>query len=155
MSYLDIVTDIKTHLSTIPVIGMIHTYDRQIVDPAKFIELFRYKPTAQILGWEMHRTAVPEIVHGAHFRLHQFMLRGYMSVEDAKATSLKFQDLADQVCAKFRTAAPPPGSTWEYRNAAEPLNSAAQIDIINDRMFGSVLCHCAEISLVISERIII
>lgn len=155
MSYLDIVTDIKTHLSTVANIGMVHTYDRQCTDQAKFIELFRYKPTGQILGWEIHRTSVPEIVHGAHHRLHQFTLRGYMSIEDAKATSLKFQDLADQVCLKFRTAAAPVGAQWEYRNAAEPQNSAAQIDIINDRTFGSVLCHCAEISLVVSERIII
>jgi len=155
MSYLELVTDIKNNLNAIASIGVVHTYERQIVDPAKFIELFRYRPTGQILGWEMHRTAVPETIYGAHHRLHQFRLSGYMSLDDAKASSITFQDLCDKVCARFRTAANIAGLAAEYRNAANPENAAAQIDIINDRTFGAVLCHCAEISLVISERIII
>jgi hypothetical protein len=155
MSYQTIATDIKAKLTALGGCGVIHTYARQAVDAAKFIELFRDKVSGQILGCEITRGSVPETLHGAHHRLHQFRISFYKGLQDEKATSVNFQEQCDDICETFRTASPPVGAAWEYRNAGNPENAPAQIDTIDDRLFGSVLCHCAEISLVVSERIII
>lgn len=145
--------DIKTKLETVSDIGIIHIYERQIIDPAKFIALFK-APSGKICGWEITRRAASEHQRGAFFRHHQFVLKGYMGLQDATASSVLFQDLADAVCDAFRLADPEaPGATWYYKNGDNDTAAPVQIEIINDRMFGGILCHCAEISLSVTERI--
>lgn len=151
--YLEILADIVTKLSAVNGVGVVHDYERQAADLGKFIALFKDPATEQIRGWEITRRAVPEHRAGAIFRHHQFVLRGYLGLQDAKATSKAFQVVADNVCAAFRNAEPPEGSTWLYRNGDEPARTPAQVEKIDDRMFGSVLCHCVEIALNVTERI--
>lgn len=150
--YAAIVADIKTILTAVPGVGVVHEYERQAVDWGKFIELFRYPVTGKILGWEITRRATTEHQAGVWLRHHQFVLKGYLGLQDAAASSLAFQSLCEEVCAAFRTA--PAGAGWEYRNGDEPDRAPAQIESINDRMFGSVLCHAAEIALSVTERIV-
>lgn len=151
-SYLSIVADIKTRLEALDA-GRVHDYERQSADPAKFIGLFRH--ANRILGWEISRRAVAEHVAGVHFRHHQMVLRGYMGLEDAAATSKQFQVLIERVCAAFRTNTTPPGVPWQYRNGDVPQNAPAQVEVIDDRMFGAVLCHHAQIALSVTERILV
>jgi hypothetical protein len=150
-NYLAIVADIKTKLTGIPGVGMVHDYERWTADWAKFLAFFT-DSTGKILGWEITRAAASEHQAGAFFRHHQFKLNGYMGLNDAKATSKAFQALCDEVCAAFRSV--DTSTPWGYSNGDSPANSAAQIESINDRMFGNVLCHCAEISLSVTERIL-
>lgn len=152
--YSAIASDIKAKLITVPGTGIIHTYERQVAQMAKFIELFK-DPAGKICGWEITRRAVQEHQRGAVARHHQMVIHGYMGLQDATASSIVFQDLCDEICDLFRTATPPPGSTWEYRNGDEPDKTPPQIELINDRMFGPVLCHHAVISISVTERIII
>lgn len=153
-NYVPIVAEIKEKMHTIADIGAIHMYERQVVDQAKFIQLFK-DATGKILGWEITRRAVSEHQRGAWFRHHQFVLKGYMGLQDANATSIDFQELCEEVCNTFRTADPTtPGATWDYRNGDDKTAAPAQIESINDRMFGAVLCHCAEITLSVTERIL-
>ena len=151
-NYLAIVADIKSKMETIPGIGLVHDYERQAADLARFILLFK-DSAGKILGWEITRRAASEHSAGASFRHHQMVLKGYMGLQDEQASSKAFQVLADLVCEKFRSAVSPVGAIWQYRNGDEPANAPAQIEIINDRMFGSYLCHCAEIALSVTERI--
>lgn len=151
--YLDILADIKAKLTSVPGVGMVHDYERQAADWAKFVELFRDPASGKILGWEITRRAATEHEAGVWFRHHQFVLKGYMGLQDAAASSKTFQALADDICAAFREA--PAGNGWEYRNGDEPDRAPAQIETITDRMFGSVLCHAAEIALSVTERIVL
>lgn len=153
VKYSDISAEIKTQLETITDIGIVHQYERQVADLAKFIALFKDN-TGKICGWEITRKAVPEHRRGATFRHHRMVVNGYMGLQDATASSIMFQDLCDDICEHFRNAAPPSGVTWEYRNGDEPDQTPAQIELINDRMFGGVLCHCSVISISVTERII-
>lgn len=150
-NYLAIVADIKATLSAIPGVGMVHDYERWSADWDKFLGFFK-DSTGKILGWEITRRSASEHQAGAYFRHHQFVLKGYMGLADAKGTGKTFQSLCEEVCAAFRN--PASGASWDYRNGDSPDNSAAQIESINDRMFGNVLCHCAEITLSVTERII-
>lgn len=151
--YSTIAADTKTKLESIPGSGIIHAYERQAVDLAKFITLFK-DATGKICGWEITRRAVTEHQRGAIFRHHQMVLHGYMGLQDAAASAVTFQDLCDTICDAFRSAEPPPASTWEYRNGDEPDKTPPQIELITDRMFGPVLCHHAVITISVTERIL-
>ncbi|HIJ95786.1 MAG TPA: hypothetical protein HPP94_08645 [Desulfuromonadales bacterium] len=152
--YSNIAADIKTRLEAVPGSGIIHIYERQAVDLAKFIGLFK-DGSGRILGWEITRKSVMEHQQGIVFRHHAMMLHGYMGLQDAAASGVLFQDLCDTICDAFRTAEPLSGSSWMYRNGDDPDKTPAQIELIDDRMFGSVLCHHALISLSVTERIAI
>jgi hypothetical protein len=151
-AYRDLLADIVPKLKAVPGTGIVHDYERQAADLGKFIALFKDPASGQIRGWEITRRAVPEHRRGATFRHHQFRLNGYLGLRDADATSIELQELADAVCAAFRTAGP--GPTWVYGNGDDPEASPCQVERIDDRMFGGVLCHCAEIALSVTERIV-
>ncbi|WP_298434577.1 hypothetical protein [Geobacter sp.] len=151
--YAAILADIKTILAAVPGVGTVHDYERQSADWSNFIGLFKDPGTGKILGWEITRRAAAEHQAGVYLRHHQFVLKGYMGLQDAAGSSKVFQALCEEVCAMFRNA--PAGAGWEYRNGDEPDRAPAQIEIINDRMFGGVLCHCAEIALSVTERIVV
>lgn len=151
--YLAIVSDIKSNLEAVPGAGIVHRYERQSADLGKFIALFRDPATGKFLGGEITRRAVTERQAGSVFRIHQFVLRWYRSLEDAAGSSEQFQVLIDDICERFRDRSSPDGATWEYRDADNSNNTPIQAEIINDRMFGAVLCHCAELVLTVTERI--
>lgn len=153
VTYNDLSGHMKTVIETLPGSGIVHTYERQIVDPAKFIALFK-DASGKILGWEVTRRAVSERHEGAIFRVHHMVLQGYMGLQDATGSGIVFQNLLDEICAAFRDASPPVNATWQYRNANDPSLTPAQVDLVEDRTFGSVLCHHAAISIYITERIL-
>lgn len=152
VKYSAIAADIKAHLESIPGTGIIHEYERQIAAMDKFIALFK-DVGGKICGCEITRKAVPEQYAGVINRQHQMLINVYMGLQDAAGTGIVFQDLCDDIVDHFREAAPLTGS-WEYRNTDEPVKPPAQILLINERMFGAVLCHCGIISLSVNDRII-
>lgn len=152
-NYQAILDDIAAKLATVTGIGIIHKYERQVADQAKFILLFK-DSTGKICGWEITRRSATEHQRGAYYRHHQMVLKGYMGLQDAAETSIAFQELCDEVCAVFRGAEPETAAPWYYNNGDDETAAPAQVEAINDRMFGSVLCHCAEIAVSVTERIL-
>lgn len=150
--YSQIAADIKAKLETVQDIGVVHAYERQATDLRKFIELFK-SSDGRIRGWEITRRAVPEDQRGATSRHHQMVLRGYQGLQDAEASAVAFQDLCDDICDLFRTAEFPAGSKLQYLNALDTALTPVQIEQIEDRMFGNVLCHTAIIAVSVTERI--
>lgn len=156
--YTEILADIKTRLESVQNAGRVHDYARWSPDQARFLQFFSYRPPGgeqQVRGWEITRTSASEHIQGAYFRHHVFVLTGYMGLRDADATDKKFQELVEAVCDRFRSAQPPAGSAWDYRDGDDPDNSPVQVDTIELRMFGNVLCHYAEIRLSVTERIVV
>jgi hypothetical protein len=160
MSYTAIVADIKSKLMKIPDVGVVHDYARWSNDMAKFIQLFaRDLPAGkkEVRGWEITRVAAPEKKRGnTFFRIHRFQVSGYMGLLDAEATDIAFQELIDTVCSKFRVAEPADGDAapWFYMDGPDSGKSCVQAETIDTRMFGSVLCHHADIFITVTERII-
>jgi hypothetical protein len=156
--YTDIAPDIKTKLLEIPNIGLVYTYQRQAVDMSKFINLFARDiggGKKEIRGWEITRQAIAEHKRGAFFGHHVMIVRGYMGISDADASSETFQALVDLIRAKFRTAEPDDSAAdWDYRDGDNITNSPVQVPLLDDRMFGSVLCHHAEIHISVTDRIV-
>lgn len=155
-NYIAILADIKTKLTSIQDIGQVHDYFRWAIATDKFLSLFAYTPSygdKQIRGWEITRVAAPEHKRGAFFRHHRFKISGYMSLKDSDATDKTFQQLVDGVCEVFRVA-DTGTAAWQYRDGDAPEDSPAQVNIIEVRMFGAVLCHYTEITLSVTERIV-
>lgn len=152
-NYLAILADIKAKLEAVPDRGVVHDYSRLTVDWGKYIERFKDATSGRIKGWEITRVAVPEHLRGAFHRHHRFVLRGFLGLQDAAATDKIFQQLIEEICSAFRKAEPPVGSSWLYRNGDAPDESCVQVPLIDERAFGSVLCHYCEIQLSVTERI--
>jgi hypothetical protein len=150
-NYLAILADIKTKLESIPDIGKVYDYERWASSWDKFISLFKSTQHNQIRGWEITRRSISEHIAGAYFRHHKFKIRGYMSIDDSNATDKTFQQLIEEVCNVFRNA--DSGSSWFYGDGDQSNNAPAQVEVIEPRMFGGVLCHYVEINLTITERI--
>lgn len=153
--YLKIVADIKDKLETIPDIGQVHDYYRWTNNVQDFISLFSYTPAGgskQIRGWEISRYYFRDKKQGAFLRHHKFRLIGYMGLKDSEETDKTFQVLADLVVEKFRDpASQPPSGAWYYLEEADDTDSPILEAKIEPRMFGNVLCHCAEIELSVAE----
>jgi len=154
--YTDITGDIKAKLEEISGIGMVYDYERQVVDLGAFIGLFK-SPTGKILGWEITRAQVTEKwLTAKYYACNRMVVRGYMGLQDASQSSVAFQQLVNAVRAKFRNAQPAdPGATWNYQDGDNPSNSPVQVPVINDRMFGVVLCHYVEIHIAVQEGIVV
>jgi hypothetical protein len=153
--YLLILADVKTRLESITDIGIVHDYERFTKNWQEFLALFAYTPTGgsqQIRGWEITRRSVHEHKRGAYFRHHVFVIRGYMSLKDSEETDKTFQILVDTICETFRTLGEI--NTWYYRDGDNPENSPCQVDVIEPRTFGAILCHYSEITLSITEHIL-
>lgn len=152
-NYLAIVADIETKLATIPEVGIIHDRPRLTTNWAQYIARFK-TPDGRIRGGEISRGQVSERQRGAFFRHHVFVLRWYLGFQDEAGTDLIFQQLVEEICTAFRQAASPSGATWIYQNGESPDASPAQVPVIDERMFGGVLCHHAEIHLSVTERFV-
>jgi len=152
-NYEAIVADIKAKLTEITDIGIVHDYERWIVDAKKFLDEFKDQTSGRILGWEITRKSVSEHQAGAFFGHNLMAVHGYMGLNDAAATGKLFQVVVNKVRAKFRKAEPAdPNAPWDYRDGDNPQNSPVQVPLIDERMFGNNLCHHAEIHISVTER---
>jgi hypothetical protein len=153
MSDTAIRTAIKEVLNTVENIGVVHDYERHAATWEKFIELFRtvIAGQGQIRGWEITRRQRTgrQGTMGAGFReterRHVYKLHGYLGLQDLMASEKTFQSLIDAICAAFADTPRLGGAT----NSHEFI----QVNVIEPRMFGGVLCHFCEMSLTVIEPV--
>lgn len=135
---------IKAILEGVSGIGVVHDYQRWSATWEKFLDHFK-DPDGKINGWVFTREKTPATCESAthESRVHSFKIRGYYGLKDEDATELTFQDLIENISAAFR--------------AKRTLNSTAedsgpfQVDLVEPRLFGSVLCHYCELTLEVEE----
>lgn len=169
--YREIGDAILAEISSVPEAGRVHGHQRWSADLGKYLDLFRWETgggLAQIRGWVLTRERAGEEAAslgsnasggftpaGISRRTHTFLLFGIMSAEDAAGSEAIFQDLIEEICDRFRdegtlrlldeSGAPRVGSLERLQ--------PPQVDLIELRTFGNVLCHYAEIRLRAIERI--
>lgn len=140
MSLATIRTQVKTILEGVSGIGLVHEYVRWATTWEKFLEFFKTSSN-KINGATITRVQTPETCESSdhNSRRHSFLIRMYYGLKDDDESEITFQLLVENTCAAFR--------------AKRTLNSTAedsgppQVEILELRMFGTVLCHYAEISL--------
>ena len=142
--YADIRTRIKAILLGVDGIEIVHEYDRFIANWEKFLELFK-NSDERISGWTISRRSVDTARHHSPVveRSHDVRLRGFHGLNDAAASELVFQSVVDGVLDAIdrdRTL----GKTVQE-------SGPARVEIIENRMFGKVLCHYADIIVPVLE----
>lgn len=165
-NYRQIGDAISAELAAVTHVGRIHKYQRWAPDLGRYIEHFKWgAPDGrdQIRGWLLTRESAREdlgsfasgvpggfIPAGVNRRVHTFLLFGLMSLQDDAASELAFQDLIEDVCGRFRT-----NNALRLGGAVPSLEriSPPQVDRIDLRAFGGVLCHTAEIRIQAFERV--
>lgn len=124
----------------------VHAYQRLASDWGGFLKLFRTGEN-KIHGWNVTRIGTDERLNTScgSARYHLFAFRGYMGVDDSAASELAFQQVIENICEAFRrdmdlAGAADPG----YDDAYQDIG-VVQVETVEPRMFGSVLCHSAEL----------
>ncbi len=133
-------------LKTVPGTGVIYDYDRYpaLNEVGAFLALFRDEATKLIMGWELTRIGIPTIVRDANdiYKVtHSYQLKGYYSLQDAKASEKFFNTLVDAIIQKL----------IDIKVPNEQGLHIPKAPLIAHKMFGDTLCHYAEIQWPVSE----
>ncbi len=143
MSESTLRAELKTLMEGITGVGMVHDYDRWTKDWKDFVALFKKPGTKNILGWEITRSGFTiERMTANKFKMfHQFVLRGYYSINDKakseKAFNVVVGDVVIAILSQGLTSAE--GEVIPKSGKLEP------------RTFGGVLCHYVEIQVPVKE----
>ncbi len=145
MSRALISAQIKVILLTVTGVGTkVYEYERWAANWKDYLALF--KEGSLIKGWTISRVKTPEesVTPSTNRRFHDFIIRGYYSLDDSEATELTFQDLIDDIATAFRTK--------PFLNGTAFDSSPLQVDTVATIMFGSVLCHFCQLRLEVEEE---
>jgi hypothetical protein len=140
--------EIKTILSSVTGIGVVHTRERYVKERAEFKKLFISGD--KINGWTITRSQTTETrMPGEATRSYQFTIRGYFSFHDddtaASSSEQIFQELVEAICDTFRTN--------PTLNGKAVTSGPMQVVGLEPRMFAEVLVHYVELSLEVLEQI--
>lgn len=147
MSLVAINEQIKTILSATAGVGVVHDYERWAADWATYLDLFSAEGETgkRINGWEITRkktlAVTASVTHDS--RSHTFLIRGMYGLKDSEASELVFQQIIEDICAAFR-------SNYKLNSTAENTEPI-QVDLVENRIFGNVLCHYCELTLQADE----
>lgn len=148
MSHDTALAAVKSTLQGVANIGNVHDYVRWHKDWPNMLTMFKVtSPTSQIRTWDISRKSTSETEKACrtNLRVHDFRIRGFMSLDDSAATEKTFQTLLEAVAAAFRNKPTFSGTVL----IVDPL----QIENVDHVMVGDVLCHMAECSLRVTEEI--
>ena len=135
----------KSILEAVTGVGTVHDYERYSKDWATYKDLFKSGDHINFI--EILRPSFERDIQGSDSTervTHNFTLRCAYSLSDELASEKTFQDLVEAYCTAFRDKP-------DLQDAAEVVEYPIRGRISNG-MFGSVLCHIAEIEISIRER---
>jgi len=141
-----IIAKIKEVLLAVTGVGTkVYDYERWAADWSSFLALF--KSDSLIKGFEITRNKTLEETQASrtNYRTHSIIIRMYYSLDDTAASEKAARDIEENIAEAFRNKNTLDGNCIE----CSPL----QIDISENRMFGSVLCHYREMRLEVTEEI--
>ncbi len=133
-------------LEGVPGIGVVHDYQRWAAQWADFLALFQDPTTQTVRGCTITREATAEtwLTNAQVERRHTWVLTLMMALNDEAASEKTAQDLAEAVCDALRLDPALGGS-------AQGDSGPPQVRTFAPRLFGSVLCHVAEIAMITKE----
>lgn len=147
MPYAAINAEIKTILSAVPGIGIVHSRERWTNDKTKLKAMFAMED--KINGWQITRRATAESrLPGEATRTYTFLIRGYYSFEDndvdGSASEVIIQNLVEAICDAFRSN---PSLNLSCENSG-PM----QVDAVEPLLFSGYLVHHIQFSLAVLEQ---
>lgn len=145
MSDMAIRTKIKEIIERVPDRGPVHLYGRWSADWPKFLAQFQDQASKRILGWEITRRSAPgQYLNTVEEQVDaQYKIRGYMGLQDADQTELLFNTMIDLIREEFRK---------DMAMGGQNLGPQGfNVETIDERSFGGVLCHYCEIIIPITS----
>ena len=126
-------------------LGMVHKYERWSNDWNKFLALFKDPVTGRIFGWEIRRASMPaeKLSNMEQQNTHIYQIKGYLAVQDSEQTELMFNLKIEELRGLFK------GNHTLDDTCLDA--GAISVDVIDERMFGTVLCHYAELRMPVAE----
>lgn len=136
---------IQEVIKRVPGIGPVHEYERWTKDWNQFLALFQDPISKKILGWEITRQSAPgKYISNCEEEVSAaYRIQGYLAVQDSDRTDIKFNALIDLVRAEFR-------QDFTLGGLNE-LPKGFNVQTIDTRTFGSVMCHYCEIIIPVQE----
>jgi len=148
---------IKTVLDGVSSIANVHDYVRWSNSWGTFLALFKDTDNDKINGWAFSRksTATQNVNIGEIEKAHVYVVRGYYGLKDEDASEKTFQGIVEDAQTAFFADETLGGVCDTTRPDWGPMAGAVglQIDIIEIRKFGTVLCHYFEGRLCAIESI--
>jgi len=159
MAVLDNIREqIKVILQGVPGIGEVHDRTRLATDWNTFINRFK-DSDGRINGImfareRMLKRSVTVGIGGPKERAHIFLFRAIMGLKDADDTGIVFDDHLADIEEAFEDNYTLNGTCMTTSASWGPMEGRPemQIDLIEERMIGNVLCHYAELRLCAIER---
>jgi len=141
---------IYTAVSGVSNVGKVYDYERWSADWGAFLDFYKTTISSkpQIRGWEVSYRGFENDdtreFAGIHVRRHRWAVNGYLGLDDSAATEKIMATLAETV-----------SNTIEDDTSLHALSfyDVETILLYETRMFGTVLCHYAEISFDVAEVI--
>jgi len=154
MSLAAIREQIKVIMQSVPGIGIVHDYERWSNDWNKFLD--RYKDVdGRINGCTFAREKRPktQATIGETEKAHIFVIRRIMGLKDSEATGIIFDDHIEVLGDAFDDFDTLNNTCRTINPDWGPMTDAVglQVEIIEPRMFGGILCHYAELRLCVIE----
>ncbi len=141
----DIRTAIAAGISSVPGVGMVHTFERFAKANSEFRPL--YESAGKILGWNVRRVRTEEKsdAAGQWMVTHTWSIKGFMGLDDGGDSELVFDRLVEAIRDRFRADETLGGvvDTTVVEDVA-----GIQVDDSGPVMFAGVLCHSVKLRLV-------
>jgi len=147
------IAKVKSVLDAIsPTIGKVYGYEPLARDWPDYLSLFKVSPPPtppypQIAGWIITRSKTIEEPGAVktNKRTNTILIRGIFSLDEKGASGEVFQDNIEKICDAFRPL---------YNLDGLLLTSSPiQVDVVDVRKFGDILCHYCELSIAAVEEI--
>jgi hypothetical protein len=152
----DIRQQICAILGAVNGMGRVHEYQRFASDWSGVLAKFK-DPDGRINAWTISRvsSATRQVTIGEVERAHVYGVTGIYGLQDDIASEIDFQALVERAWTAFNDDETLNRACVTTHPDWGPMNGAVglQIDKIEIRMFGNVLCHVADCRLCAVELI--
>lgn len=151
MALSSIIAGVKSRIETAVPGAVVHGYDRWADRWGDFLAMM--KTSSDIInGYMISRTAgaAQRSAYDLRERAQVIRIRGFYGLDDSANTEATFQAQVEAIDAAFDIDDETLGDlVTTCRPHFGPMSGAAgiQIDTVEHRVFGSVLCHYAELRL--------
>lgn len=158
MSLSGILTAAKAEMEDVAGMGKVYAYERWAARWGDFLSLFKTTGN-KINGWTLSRLATPQrqVTLGEKERAHIILFRGVYGLDDSAATETTFQNQIEAMVETFNEDANENlgGACLTTHPDWGPMDGAVglQVDKVEKRTFGTVLCHYAECRLCALETV--
>lgn len=152
MSQSAIRAALYTAVGTVSNVGKVYDYKRRADEWDTFLEFYRttINGVSQIRGWDITYRGFTarrdpqfarQVIHD-----HTFWVMGYMGLSDVSGTDKTFADLCEAVAAAIDANA-------TLHTGVYNLTGPASIPELEVIPLGDVLCHIAQIIVVVPEQV--